>query len=137
MTILPVSIWDLFVTVTRSLRAYFCHCFDNVFSVRQGLKFGIYEDYGTKTCGGYPGSEGYESVDAKTFADWGVDYLKFDGCYSNATAKRAGYPLMGKALNATGRPIAYSCSWPAYLGGLPPKVQVHTVIHIQFLLPKS
>lgn len=88
----------------------------------KGLKFGIYEDYGTKTCGGYPGSEGYESVDAKTFADWGVDYLKFDGCYSNATAKRAGYPLMGKALNATGRPIAYSCSWPAYLGGLPPKV---------------
>ena len=37
-----------------------------------------------------------------------------------------GYPLMSKALNATGRPIAYSCSWPAYLGGLPPNVSVIT-----------
>ena len=88
----------------------------------QGLKFGIYEDFGTKTCGGYPGSEGYEEVDAKTFAAWGVDYLKFDGCYSNSSMKATGYPLMGKALNESGRPIAYSCSWPAYLGGLPPKV---------------
>jgi len=88
----------------------------------KGLKFGIYEDEGTETCGGYPGSEGYEDIDAKTFAEWGVDYLKFDGCYSNETLKAKGYPLMGKALNSTGRPIAYSCSWPAYLGGLPPKV---------------
>lgn len=42
----------------------------------KGVRFGIYSDEGTSTCGGYPGSEGYEDVDAKTFASWGVDYLK-------------------------------------------------------------
>ncbi|XP_033115560.1 alpha-galactosidase A-like [Anneissia japonica] len=49
----------------------------------RGLKLGIYNDYGTKTCGGYPGSLGYLDVDAKTFAEWGVDMLKMDGCYSD------------------------------------------------------
>src|SRR5450756_1840522 len=45
-----------------------------------GLKLGIYEDAGTATCAGYPGSLGHELVDAQTFADWGVDYLKYDNC---------------------------------------------------------
>lgn len=49
----------------------------------KGLKLGIYEDFGTKTCGGYPGSEFYLQLDAQTFADWEVDLLKFDGCYSD------------------------------------------------------
>eukprot|EP01097_Dermamoeba_algensis_P000029 TRINITY_DN100_c0_g1_i1.p1 TRINITY_DN100_c0_g1~~TRINITY_DN100_c0_g1_i1.p1 ORF type:complete len:407 (-),score=64.62 TRINITY_DN100_c0_g1_i1:21-1241(-) len=80
----------------------------------KGLKFGIYEDWGTKTCGGYPGIQGYEKVDAQTFADWGVDYLKLDGCYANVADMKAGYTLMSKALNSTGRPIVFSCSWPAY-----------------------
>lgn len=88
----------------------------------KGLKLGIYGDYGTETCGGYPGSMGHEEDDAETFASWGVDMLKFDGCYSNSTQQAVGYPLMGQKLNATGRPIIYSCSWPAYQGGLPPKV---------------
>lgn len=48
-----------------------------------GLKFGIYQDYGTHTCAGYPGIIGYEAIDAQTFADWGVDYVKLDGCYSD------------------------------------------------------
>ena len=48
----------------------------------KGLKFGLYEDYGTKTCKGYPGSQYYLQMDMQTFADWGVDYLKLDGCYS-------------------------------------------------------
>lgn len=87
-----------------------------------GLQFGIYGDMGTHTCGGYPGSMGYEDVDAKTFASWGVDMLKFDGCYSDEKQQEVGYPAMSKALNATGRPIIYSCSWPAYQGGLPPQV---------------
>lgn len=87
-----------------------------------GLEFGIYGDMGTHTCGGYPGSMGYEKVDAETFAGWGVDMLKFDGCYSNETQQEVGYPAMSKALNETGRPIIYSCSWPAYQGGLPPQV---------------
>ncbi|KJH42829.1 hypothetical protein DICVIV_11179 [Dictyocaulus viviparus] len=46
----------------------------------RGLKFGIYEDYGTKTCAGFPGSLGHLRIDAETFADWEVDYLKLDGC---------------------------------------------------------
>lgn len=48
-----------------------------------GLKFGIYEDYGNFTCAGYPGVLGYLERDAETFADWEVDYVKLDGCYSD------------------------------------------------------
>ncbi|KIH57395.1 hypothetical protein ANCDUO_12414 [Ancylostoma duodenale] len=46
----------------------------------RGLNFGIYEDYGTATCAGYPGSKDHLKVDADTFAEWEVDYLKLDGC---------------------------------------------------------
>ncbi|KAM8934759.1 alpha-N-acetylgalactosaminidase [Pelodytes ibericus] len=88
-----------------------------------GLKLGIYSDMGNYTCGGYPGTTlDTIKIDADTFASWEVDMLKFDGCYSNSTEKAIGYPKMSSALNATGRPILYSCSWPAYEGGLPPKV---------------
>ena len=48
----------------------------------RGLQFGIYEDYGNYTCGGYPGILGHLQTDAQTFADWKVDYVKLDGCYS-------------------------------------------------------
>ena len=48
----------------------------------RGLKLGIYSDMGTETCGGYPGSKFYMGQDAQTFADWGIDSLKLDGCYS-------------------------------------------------------
>ena len=48
----------------------------------KGLKFGIYEDYGNYTCGGYPGILGHLEEDAQTIADWGVDYIKVDGCYA-------------------------------------------------------
>ncbi|KAK7906918.1 hypothetical protein WMY93_015530 [Mugilogobius chulae] len=89
----------------------------------RGLKLGIYGDMGTYTCGGYPGTPLDKiTLDAQTFAEWEVDMFKYDGCYSNDTEQAQGYPLMSKALNATGRPIGYSCSWPAYQGGLPPKV---------------
>ncbi|XP_057661411.1 alpha-N-acetylgalactosaminidase-like isoform X2 [Diorhabda carinulata] len=80
----------------------------------KGLKFGIYADYGIFTCAGYPGSLNHLEIDANTFADWGVDYLKFDGCYSDYITIDKGYIEMGKYLNATDRPIVYSCSWPAY-----------------------
>jgi alpha-N-acetylgalactosaminidase len=46
------------------------------------LKFGIYEDFGNYTCAGYPGVLGHMKTDAQTFADWEVDYVKLDGCYS-------------------------------------------------------
>ena len=81
-----------------------------------GLKLGIYEDAGTATCAGYPGSLGHEAVDAQTFADWGVDYLKYDNCNNaGSTTKEeyiARYSAMRDALAATGRPIVYSiCEW--------------------------
>lgn len=49
----------------------------------KGLKFGLYEDFGQKTCAGYPGSEFYLEIDAQTFAEWGVDFVKFDQCNSD------------------------------------------------------
>eukprot|EP00930_Biecheleria_cincta_P095308 TRINITY_DN87286_c0_g1_i1.p1 TRINITY_DN87286_c0_g1~~TRINITY_DN87286_c0_g1_i1.p1 ORF type:complete len:503 (-),score=63.71 TRINITY_DN87286_c0_g1_i1:211-1719(-) len=82
----------------------------------RGLQFGIYSDAGTGTCMSYPGSKGYFELDAHTFAAWGVDYLKLDGCYDNTTGYMKDYPAMGAALQASGRDIVYSCSWPAYLG---------------------
>lgn len=54
------------------------------------MKFGIYEDFGTETCGGFPGSKFFMETDAQTFADWGVDLLKLDGCYSNIEDMTAG-----------------------------------------------
>lgn len=93
----------------------------------RGLKFGIYEDYGTKTCAGFPGSYGYIKIDADTFADWQVDYLKLDGCNIELDLMPIGYPEMGRALNATGRPIVYSCSWPAYLIDQPQKVDYKVI----------
>lgn len=57
----------------------------------RGLKLGIYGDMGTHTCGGYPGTPLDKiKIDAQTFADWEVDMLKFDGCYSNATEQEQG-----------------------------------------------
>jgi alpha-galactosidase len=82
----------------------------------KGLKLGIYEDAGTATCAGYPGSLGHETTDAQTFADWGVDYLKYDNC-NNAGSTTTDqyiqrYSAMRDALAATGRPIYYSlCEW--------------------------
>lgn len=79
-----------------------------------GLKLGIYQDVGWKTCAGYPGSLGYFDIDAQTFAEWGVDMLKLDGCYAEPKAMDSLYPNVTRALNETGRPIVFSCSWPAY-----------------------
>eukprot|EP00884_Botryococcus_braunii_P001120 jgi/Botrbrau1/11008/Bobra.101_1s0006.1 len=79
----------------------------------KGLLFGMYSDAGAKTCMGLPGSRGFEPVDAASFAEWGIDYLKYDNCYappSDWVIDR--YQAMGTALNATGRPILYSmCDW--------------------------
>ncbi|WP_225851349.1 glycoside hydrolase family 27 protein, partial [Streptomyces sp. HPF1205] len=77
-----------------------------------GLKLGIYEDAGTATCAGYPGSLGHETTDAQTFASWGVDYLKYDNCNNNGVSAQTRYTAMRDALNATGRPILFSlCNW--------------------------
>ncbi|KAI9556960.1 hypothetical protein GHT06_016754 [Daphnia sinensis] len=80
----------------------------------RGLRFGIYEDYGNYTCAGYPGILNHMELDAQTFADWQVDYVKLDGCYSYPSQMDKGYPEFGYFLNRTERPMIYSCSWPFY-----------------------
>ncbi len=91
----------------------------------KGLKFGIYSSPGAKTCGGYAGSLGHEAQDAKMYASWGVDFLKYDLCSFQDNMRQvkaehpndpnaanelmiAAYRKMGDALKATGRPILYS-----------------------------
>jgi alpha-galactosidase len=75
----------------------------------KGLKFGIYTDAGTKTCGGRPGSIGHEYQDAKQYANWGVDYLKEDWCNTlPGQSSVSSYTLMRDALAASGRPIVFS-----------------------------
>lgn len=78
----------------------------------KGLKFGIYSDAGTKTCQGRPGGRGYEFQDARTYARWGVDYLKYDWCNTTTQNAQASYTLMRDALYKAGRPIVFSlCEW--------------------------
>ncbi|HKJ34735.1 MAG TPA: glycoside hydrolase family 27 protein [Balneolales bacterium] len=81
----------------------------------KGLKFGIYESPGIKTCAGYPGSLHHEKEDAETFANWGVDYLKFDDCFKNRyrTNYMDRYVRMEKYLLATKRPIVLSIHTPS------------------------
>ena len=80
---------------------------------QKGLKFGMYSCAGARTCAGYPGSYDHEFVDAQTFADWGVDYLKYDYCNFPASGNcKARYLTMSMALKATGREILFSaCNW--------------------------
>lgn len=88
----------------------------------KGLKLGIYSSPGPKTCAGYEGSYEHEEQDAKTYAAWGIDYLKYDLCSFRKIMdkesggdpqkafeiQKAAYEKMHKALEATGRPIAFS-----------------------------
>ena len=78
----------------------------------KGLKFGIYSDAGKKTCAGRPGSMGHEYQDALSYAKWGVDYLKYDWCYTGKRNAEEAYGTMRDALKAAGRPIVFSmCEW--------------------------
>jgi alpha-galactosidase len=78
----------------------------------KGLKFGIYSDAGTQTCGHRPGSRGHEYQDALQYAAWGVDYLKYDWCSTGTQDAHATYLTMSQALRASGRPIVFSlCEW--------------------------
>ncbi|GAA3661611.1 alpha-galactosidase [Lentzea atacamensis] len=83
----------------------------------RGLKFGIYQAPNEKTCAqgvgthpGSTGSKGHEVQDARSFASWGVDYLKYDWCSGSGTRDEqvARFTIMRDALRATGRPIVYS-----------------------------
>jgi alpha-galactosidase len=79
----------------------------------RGLKFGMYSCNGVRTCADYPGSFDHEFLDARTFAEYGVDYLKYDNCYRPGSAdQRTLYRRMGMALRASGRDIVFSaCNW--------------------------
>ncbi len=98
----------------------------------KGLKLGIYSSPGPKNCAGYTGSFGHEAQDAKTYAAWGVDYLKYDLCSARNIYKstpeihEALYQKMGEALQGNGRPIVFSLcqygenepwKWGARAGG--------------------
>ncbi len=80
----------------------------------KGLKLGIYSDAAQLTCGGCTASYGFEEQDARTFASWGVDYLKYDYCNApedSATA-RLRYKTMADALSKSGRDIVLGiCEW--------------------------
>ncbi|MEZ4978751.1 MAG: glycoside hydrolase family 27 protein [Chitinophagales bacterium] len=78
----------------------------------KGLKFGIYSDAGKKTCQERPGSLDFEAIDAKTFAEWGVDYIKYDWCHHGFLKAENIYPIMGAELANLDREIVYSvCNW--------------------------
>ena len=82
-----------------------------------GLKMGMYSSAGKFTCGGYPGSLGYETQDAQYWAGLGADYVKYDNCYNEGLSgtpklSQDRYAAMSNALNSTGRNITYSlCNW--------------------------
>jgi alpha-galactosidase len=95
----------------------------------KGLKLGIYSSPGPKTCAGYEGSYGHEEQDAKIYADWGIDFLKYDQCSFGdliekeagknvtkaASMQRAAYEKMHRAIQETGRPMVYSyCQYGLY-----------------------
>jgi len=78
----------------------------------KGLLFGIYTDAGTNTCQGRPGTLGHEDQDARTFASWGVDYVKEDWCHAQHLDAPTQYKKFREALDRTGRPIVLSiCEW--------------------------
>jgi hypothetical protein len=81
----------------------------------RGLKFGLYTDIGTKTCGGYPGlGADHTQKDIEKFIEWEIDSLKVDGCFAELESMSFLYSSLSEVLNNTGRPILFSCSWPAY-----------------------
>ncbi len=78
----------------------------------KGLGLGIYSDAGAKTCAGRAGSRGHEFQDAKAYAAWGVDYLKYDWCNTEGLDAAGAYTTMRDALRAAARPIVLSiCEW--------------------------
>ena len=81
----------------------------------RGLKLGLYAAASKFTCRNFPGSQSHEEVDAKTFMDWGADFVKLDSCggfLPNGTESWGSqYGRWAAALNASGRQAVFSCSW--------------------------
>jgi alpha-galactosidase len=78
----------------------------------KGLKLGLYSSPGPRSCANFEGSYGHEAIDARTWAAWGIDYLKYDWCSAGKIWRkeemRAVYQRMGQALQKTGRPMVFS-----------------------------
>ena len=78
----------------------------------KGLKFGLYSDIGPKTCAGRPGAAGHFEIDAATYAEWGIDYIKVDWCNCDDLNAPEEYARFRDALRKAGRPIVLSlCEW--------------------------
>src|SRR5437764_3063876 len=78
----------------------------------KGLRLGLYTDAGTGTCEKRPGSLNHEVQDAKTYASWGIDYVKIDWCNSEGLDPEVQYAKLRDALAQSGRPIVFSiCNW--------------------------
>ncbi len=78
----------------------------------KGFKLGIYGCAGSRTCAGYPGGRGHEFQDARTYASWGADYVKYDWCNRGTANGPETYRIMSDAIRAAGRPIVFSlCEW--------------------------
>jgi alpha-galactosidase len=78
----------------------------------RGLRFGLYNCAGERTCQGYPGGRGREFSDARRFAGWDVDYMKIDWCHSEGLDARAAYTTWSEAIRSTRRPMVLSiCEW--------------------------
>ncbi len=78
----------------------------------KGLKFGMYNCAGTLTCQKFPGTRGYEYQDARNYAAWNIDYLKYDWCNTKGINAQEAYTTMSKALKAAGKPMIFSvCEW--------------------------
>jgi len=93
----------------------------------KGLKFGLYNCAGTQTCAGYPGTRGYEYQDARLYASFDIDYLKFDWCNTDGINAKEAYKTMSKALKVAGKPIVFSlCEW----GGNKPWLWAAEVGHL-------
>ena len=81
----------------------------------KGLKFGLYTDAGRRTCQGRPGTYGSEELDARTYAEWGVDYVKEDWCNAEGLDAPTQYAKFRDALAKSGRPIVFSiCEWGSH-----------------------
>jgi alpha-galactosidase len=77
-----------------------------------GFKFGLYNCAGSLTCAGFPGGQGHEYQDARTYASWGVDFLKYDWCNCGTANAPETYRIMSRAIRAAGRPMVFSlCEW--------------------------
>ncbi|UXI16831.1 hypothetical protein NH340_JMT02774 [Sarcoptes scabiei] len=85
----------------------------------KNVSIGIYQDIGTKTCAGFPGTysgnEDHSEIDSKTFAEWGVDSIKMDGCFAKLNEFNKKFTKYRKALEKQDHKIAFCCEWPSYL----------------------